>query len=185
MAIPGINIKRATAADAELISHLSIITFEETFRGTCTEDDLQGFVNYAFSPAAVLNDLRDEEDLYFIAWYDNVATGYMRLKENYRDYPAIKKYRALELKRIYVLKEYHSKKIGAALMSHALHVAKEKNYEVLWLGVWEHNHQAQSFYKKWGFTDTGDTHPFPIGNTPQTDHWFIKFLQADLLKKST
>jgi len=177
LAIPGINIERATTADAALLSHLSIVTFEETFRGTCTDEDLQGFVDHAFSTTAVLEELKDDNDLYFIAWYNNVAAGYIRLKEDYTDYPAIKKYKALELKRIYVLKEYHSKKIGAALMAHALQVAAEKNYEVVWLGVWEHNYKAQSFYKKWDFTDTGYTHPFPIGNTPQTDHWFIKFLK--------
>ena len=55
--------------------------------------------------------------------------------------------------------------------------AAEKNYEVLWLGVWEHNYNAQSFYKKWGFIDTCDSHPFPIGNTPQTDNWMIKFIE--------
>lgn len=175
-----LHIKRATAEDAGLISHLSKITFEDTFRGTCTDEDLQGFVDHVFSPGAVLNELKDENDLYFIAWYNNVAAGYMRLKEDYNDYPAIKKYKALELKRIYVLKEYQSKKIGAALMAHALQLAEEKNYEVLWLGVWEHNYKAQSFYKKWGFRDTGDIHPFPIGNTPQTDNWLIKFVKDPL-----
>jgi diamine N-acetyltransferase len=184
LAVPGINIRRGSKADAALISHLSIITFEETFRGTCTDEDLQGFVHHAFSPAAVLNDLQDEDDLYFIAWYNNVAAGYIRLKENYEDYPPIKKYKALELKRIYVLQEYHSKKIGAALMAQALQLAAEKNYEVLWLGVWEHNYKAQSFYKKWGFIDTGDTHPFPIGNTPQTDHWLIKFVKGPVEKNT-
>lgn len=174
--MPEINIKRATTADANLISHLSIITFEDTFRGTCTDEDLQSFAEYAFSPVAVLNELKDEDDLYFIAWYNTVAAGYMRLKEDYHDYPVIKKYKALELKRIYVLKEYQSKKIGAALMAYALQLAKEKNYEVVWLGVWEHNYKAQTFYKKWGFIDTGDTHLFPIGNTPQTDNWMIKFI---------
>ena len=176
MAIPGINITRATAADADLISRLSVITFEETFRGTCTDEDLQGFVDHAFSPSQVLKDLNDEEDYYFIAWHEDMPAGYMRLKEDYSDYPSIKKYKALELKRIYVLKEYHSKKVGAALMEYALQLAEQKNYEVLWLGVWEHNDKAQSFYKNWGFIYTGDTHPFPIGNTPQTDHWLVKFL---------
>jgi GNAT superfamily N-acetyltransferase len=100
----------------------------------------------------------------------------MRLKENYLEYSAIKKYNALELKRIYVLKEYQSKKIGAALLSYALQFCLQKNYEVLWLGVWEHNEKAKLFYNKWGFVETGDTHDFPIGKTPQTDRWMIKFI---------
>ena len=177
MVTPEINIKRATPEDAELISHLSKITFEDTFKGTCTDEDLQSFVEKAFCVADILNELKDEDDLYFIALYNNVATGYMRLKEDYTEYPAVKKYKALELKRIYVLKDYQSKKIGAALLALALQLATEKNYEVIWLGVWEHNEKAKSFYKQWGFIDTGDTHDFPIGNTPQTDTWLIKFIE--------
>ena len=177
MVTPEVNIKRATPEDAELISHLSKITFEDTFSGTCTHEDLQSFVDSSFSQTNTLQELKDENDFYFIAWYNNVAAGYMRLKENYTDYDAIKKYNALELKRIYVLTEFQSKKIGAALMSYSLQFASLKNYEVIWLGVWEHNYKAQTFYKKWGFTDTDDTHPFPIGNTPQTDNWMIKFIE--------
>lgn len=177
MVTPEINIKRATPEDAELISHLSKITFEDTFKGTCTDEDLQSFVNTAFAPADILNELSDDDDFYFIAYYNNEVAGYMRLKEDYTDYLPIKKYIALELKRIYVLKEYHSKKIGAALLALALQLATEKNYEVIWLGVWEHNEKAKSFYKQWGFIDTGDTHDFPIGNTPQTDTWLIKFIE--------
>ncbi len=178
MVNPEINIKRATPEDADLVSHLSKITFEDTFRDTCTDEEMQSFIASAFLPVGTLDELQDEDDFYFIAYYNKVAAGYMRLKENYTEYPAIKKYKALELKRIYVLKEYQSKKIGAALMSYAFQLASEKNYEVVWLGVWEHNEKAKSFYQKWGFTETGDSHNFPIGNTPQTDNWMIKFIKS-------
>ena len=61
-------------------------------------------------------------------------------------------------------------------MKFALEFADKNNYEAIFLGVWEHNEKARIFYRKWGFTDTGFTHNFPIGNTPQTDHWLIKFI---------
>lgn len=176
MVKPAIKIKRALPADAALIADLSNITFIETFRGTCSDDDLMDFINKCFNEDVIAEELNDPEDLYYIAFANGFPAGYIRLKENYDDYPPIKKYRAIELKRIYVLKEFHSQKIGAALMQHAVTIAKQKQYEVLWLGVWEHNHKAYSFYKQWGFTDTGDSHPFPIGNTPQTDYWLIKLL---------
>ena len=56
-------------------------------------------------------------------------------------------------------------------------LATEKKYEAVWLGVWEHNIRAQKFYGKYGFEDSGYTHDFPIGSTPQTDKWFWKFLK--------
>ena len=62
-------------------------------------------------------------------------------------------------------------------MTFVLDFAAEKNYDLVWLGVWEHNERALNFYKKFGFIDTGFKHPFPIGNTPQTDNWLIKFIQ--------
>jgi ribosomal protein S18 acetylase RimI-like enzyme len=174
-----IKIRGANARDAALIVHLSKITFDDTFRGTCTNEDLQAFSETAFSLSLIQNELNDETDFYFIAFMNETPVGYMRLKEDYSDYPAIKKYHALELKRIYVLKEYHSLKVGAALMSYALGFASEKKFEVVWLGVWEHNERAKAFYKKWDFKDTGDKHDFPIGNTPQTDNWLIKFIKEE------
>ena len=54
--------------------------------------------------------------------------------------------------------------------------AQQNKYEAVWLGVWENNFKAQKFYGKYGFVNSGHTHDFPIGETPQTDQWFWKFL---------
>jgi ribosomal protein S18 acetylase RimI-like enzyme len=176
---PIINILRAGPDDIETVSRLSKVTFYETFKGTCTDDDMKYFLKNAFSDSNTLQDLKNENDFYFIALIDDVAAGYMRLKEDYTDYPDLPKYNAIELKRIYVFKDFQSQKIGAALMQYAVDFAKKKGYEAIWLGVWEHNEKAKFFYEKWGFTDTGKTHPFPIGNTPQTDNWLIKFIEKN------
>jgi diamine N-acetyltransferase len=61
-------------------------------------------------------------------------------------------------------------------MNLVLKYAADHAYEVVWLGVWEHNKKAQKFYAKYGFVNSGHTHDFPIGNTPQTDQWFWKYL---------
>ncbi|MEO6328812.1 MAG: GNAT family N-acetyltransferase [Ginsengibacter sp.] len=172
-----IEIRRANTGDAALISTLSAVTFSDTFRGTCTDDDLEQFIDRYFVKEQVYKELQDPFDFYFIAVINNEPVGYLRMKEESTDVPAIKKYKAIELKRIYVLKKYQHMKAGAALMKFALGFAAEKNYEVVWLGVWEHNERAKSFYGKWGFEDTGFTHPFPIGSTPQTDQWYMKVIK--------
>jgi GNAT superfamily N-acetyltransferase len=61
-------------------------------------------------------------------------------------------------------------------MDFIIDYALQHKFEVLWLGVWEHNFRAQKFYEKYGFVNSGHTHDFPIGSTPQTDFWFWKFL---------
>ena len=172
-----IQIRRAYPADAKLVSALSEETFRATYDGSCSPEDMDHFIMNCFSEAGILTELLDENDYYFIAFVDEVPAGYVRLKEDYRDYPAMKKYTALELKRIYVMEKYHGKKVGSALMDRALQLAKQKNFEAVWLGVWENNPKASKFYSAWGFEDTGFTHTFHIGNTAQTDHWLIRFLK--------
>ena len=172
-----LHIRRAVADDAKLIAELSAITFFDTFKGTCTDDDMQGFIKDYFSIEQVEKELQDNDDFYFIAFINGNPAGYIRMKEEVSDVEIINKHRGIELKRIYVLKEYHSKKIGAALMNFALDFATEKNYELIWLGVWEHNERARAFYNKFGFEDSGVMHPFPIGNTPQTDVWLYRFIE--------
>lgn len=172
-----ISIRRADVKDSALLSALSATTFLETFRGTCTDEDIHGFVKTVFDPGLINKELQDPFDFYFIAFIDTVPVGYIRMKEELSDVPLIRSYRAIELKRIYVLKMYHDRKAGATLMQFALRFAADNDYEAVWLGVWEHNERAKSFYKKWGFIDTGFTHDFPIGSTPQTDQWLIKVLK--------
>lgn len=169
-------IRRAVTADAKLISELSAVTFFDTFYGTCTDEDMQEFIEQCFNEDQVNGELQDLNDFYFIAFIEEKAVGYIRMKEDESDVDVIKNYKGIELKRIYVLKEHHSKKVGAGLMKFALDFATVNGYELLWLGVWEHNEKAIRFYKKFGFEDTGFKHPFPIGNTPQTDNWLIKFI---------
>lgn len=172
-----LHIRRAAVADTKLLSELSTTTFFDTFSGTCTDEDMQEFIKQCFSEKQVSEELQDGNDFYFIAFIEEKAVGYIRIKEDASEVPEIKDHKSIELKRIYVLKEYLSKKIGARLMQFALNFAAKNGYELMWLGVWEHNERAMKFYKKFGFIDSGTTHSFPIGNTPQTDLWMYKLIE--------
>ena len=86
----------------------------------------------------------------------------------------LKEYRAVELVRLYVLKEYHGTHVANELMQFAIRFAAEKGYEKLYLSVWECNFRARGFYEKHGFVNTGIKNDFPLGSTPQTDYWFVR-----------
>ncbi len=107
-----INIKRATPADAQLLSDLSTITFIETYRGDCPDNDMSEFIDRCYNENIIFKELENPADFYYIAFVDGLPGGYMRLKEDSTDYPEMKKCKALELKRIYVIKEYQSKKVS-------------------------------------------------------------------------
>lgn len=169
-------IRRVQIKDAKALADLSGVTFFDTFNGTCTEEDMNGFIESYFNIDQVSEELNDENDFYFFAEIDNKPVGYLRFKEDYRNFPLMEKCKAMELKRIYVVKELHGKGIAQQLMDFVIDFCISNKYEMIWLGVWEHNTRAQKFYIKYGFENSGYAHNFPIGNTPQTDYWFWKFL---------
>jgi len=169
------TIRRVGVKDAAALSELSKTTFYDTFTGTCTEEDMKGFLQDYFNLEQVEKELADKNDFYFFIELDGKPVGYLRLKEDYSNFELMKQWKALELKRIYVDKAFHGKGLAQQLIAFAENFAKENNYEVLWLGVWEHNLRAKKFYEKSGFKDSGYMHGFPIGNTPQRDNWLWKF----------
>ena len=171
-----INIRRITEKDVAALTTIARQTFYDTFTGTCTDADMQLFLDQYYNPAQLGGELNNPETFCFFAEMDGKPVAYLQFMEDYKNFSMMKKWKALELKRIYVLKKFHGMGIAQKLMDHYLQFATENKYEVVWLGVWEHNLRAQKFYEKYGFVNTGYTHDFPIGNTPQTDIWLWKFL---------
>ncbi len=172
-----ITIRKITAADTAILSGMAKETFYKTFTGTCTEEDMQGFLTEYFNEARLAEEIGNEDNFYFFAEVDGVPAGYLQFMEDYSGFDLIKQWKALELKRIYVIDDFHGKGVAQQLMKFILEYALQQQYEVVWLGVWEHNIKAQRFYEKYGFVNSGHPHNFPIGNTPQTDLWFWKFLE--------
>jgi ribosomal protein S18 acetylase RimI-like enzyme len=105
-------------------------------------------------------------ELYF-AILNEKAIGYLKLNFG-QSQTEIKNDNALEIERIYVLKDFYGKNIGKLLYEKALSIAKQKKVEYIWLGVWEENPRAISFYKKNGFVEF-DKHIFKLGEDEQTD----------------
>ena len=58
----------------------------------------------------------------------------------------------------------------------AIETAQARGKRYIWLGVWEKNKKARSFYQKHGFRKIG-SHPFSVGDEVQTDDIMRKDLQ--------
>lgn len=75
---------------------------------------------------------------------------------------------AMEMERIYVLKEYQGKAVGQILLDKAISLAGDADVKEVWLGVWEKNLKAINFYRRNGFVVFA-THLFKLGTDKQTD----------------
>jgi ribosomal protein S18 acetylase RimI-like enzyme len=58
------------------------------------------------------------------------------------------------------------------MMKKCMQTAEALKKDVIWLGVWEKNSRAISFYTKFGFKKFA-THVFMLGDDAQTD-WLMK-----------
>jgi ribosomal protein S18 acetylase RimI-like enzyme len=76
--------------------------------------------------------------------------------------------RPAEIQRLYVDATWHGKGVAHSLMDALLDAAVAGSADVAWLGVWERNPRAISFYAKSGFSVVGE-HVFVVGNDPQRD----------------
>jgi ribosomal protein S18 acetylase RimI-like enzyme len=161
----------ATAADAGLIAELSRATFYETFAPQNTPKNMEKFMNEQFSHERLMKEVTEEENIFFIAEINNEAVGYARLRDS-DSLPELKGIPSLEIARIYSVQSQIGKGIGSALMKECIAVARDRNKQIIWLGVWKENLRAIAFYERWGFEIFAE-HDFVLGNDIQKD-WLMK-----------
>ncbi len=152
---------------ARELAVLSRQTFVEAFEKDNNEQDFYIYVDEAFRESTIRQELADSKAMFFVAYEQASLVGYLKLRSD-RTQSQLAGERALELQRIYVQQSAIGKGIGTRLMQTALDYAQANRFNILWLGVWEHNPQAIAFYEKWGFR-TFSSHVFMMGNDPQTD----------------
>lgn len=164
-------IRIATVEDKAVIAKLSRITFLETFAPCNRQENMDLFMQEQFYPELLESEVGAPGHQFLLALKGREPVGYAFLREG--KYPGDTENRsAIEIARIYTIQALTGRGVGAALMKRCLQIARENQKETVWLGVWEHNHRAIAFYRKWGFHKFG-THFFRLGNERQTD-WLMK-----------
>ena len=159
--------RRISIDDLENLQKIGRKTFDETFSDFNSEDNMRRYLEESFSKEKLTIELNDKNAEFYFAMLNDEAIGY--LKVNFGESQTeLKDSKALEIERIYVSKEFHGKSVGQLLYDKAIEIAKQKNAEYVWLGVWEENLRAISFYKKNGFVEF-DKHIFQLGDDEQTD----------------
>ncbi|MEX0291258.1 MAG: GNAT family N-acetyltransferase [Flavobacteriaceae bacterium] len=157
-----IRIQIATQADAQFIALLGRITFTETFEHLFRDkQDLLDYCNTTFSVDKIEKSLSKAENVFWIALAEKLPVGYAKLKLNspseFNPLPNVS-----QLQKIYVLKDFLSRKVGFQLQEEVLKKAKEKGSSAIWLSVLNENSRAIGFYKRNEFAAIGQ-HDFQIG----------------------
>ena len=162
-----IHINEIILDDIDQLQKIGRQTFYETFSEFNSEENMLTYLDEKFSKEKLTEELTNKNSEFYFALLDNNAIGYLKINFG-ESQTELQDNKSVEIERIYVSKEFHRKKVGQLLYEKAIQTAKEKNADYVWLGVWEENHRALSFYKKNGFVEF-DKHIFRLGNDEQTD----------------
>ena len=162
-----IEIRKAALSDLESLQIIGKQTFTETFAAVNTAENLSNYIAQSFNAEQVAKELTNPESFFYLAVLDTKIIGYLKINFGKAQTELLNK-DAMEIHRIYVLQEYHGKKVGQLFVDHVLEIAHQRQVEYIWLGVWEENHRALSFYTKNEFIEF-DKHVFTLGDDIQTD----------------
>lgn len=162
-----VEVKRVTQDNIKELQAISKKTFVDTFSATNTEENMSKYLNENLSLEKLSDELNNSNSEFYFAVSDNNIIGYLKVNFAHSQ-TELKDNNAIEIERIYVLHEFHGKEVGQLLYNKAIQIAKSVNAKYIWLGVWEKNPRAISFYKKNGFIEF-DKHIFNLGDDKQTD----------------
>jgi ribosomal protein S18 acetylase RimI-like enzyme len=169
-----VQIKRATINDIDTLLNLSRKTFFDAFAHLNSAADMEAYATNAFTLKKFEVELSNAGSEFYFALVEGNIAGYLKL--NYSTAQTeLQDLAALEVERIYILQQYQGQQIGKKLIDFAIDTAISQKLSYVWLGVWEHNNKAISFYKNKGFEPFGN-HKFMLGSDEQTDIMMKKAL---------
>ena len=160
------NFRNATSADLPAIDHVFRTSFCDTFAHLYRPEDLSAFLS-KFTPEAWTGELSDPRYHFRVAFDDDgKIVGFVKLGPS--ALPIDAGPNSIELRQLYVLKDYHGSGLARELTDWAIAEARSCRAEQIYLTVYVDNHRAKRFYDRYGFEAVG-TYDFMVGNHADED----------------
>jgi diamine N-acetyltransferase len=163
-----LDIRQAHRDDAATIIELAQKTFVETYGETNKKENVELYLSTMYNLDRLNAELINPHERFYIASYNGIPVGFTKMR-NDRVGRGLEGKKAIEIERIYVLKEYQGFKVGKELLHKCREVASTEGYALIWLQVWQNNARALQFYQKGGFV-IYETSTFQFGDELHDDY---------------
>lgn len=170
-----ISIRHGNASDAAVLAEFAARTFAETFAADNNPEDMQAFLETTYGIPQQTQELTDPNVITLLVHEAQTLVAFAQVRRGPPPH-CVTQPNPIELQRFYVDRPAHGKGIAQKLMAEVRQAAKELSGQHLWLGVWEHNPRAITFYQKMGFVEVG-SHDFFVGPDRQTDQIMVTKLE--------
>ena len=161
-------LKKANTDDLIALQKISIETFSSTYSSLNSEENMKLYVSESLSDFQLMAELVSSKTSFYLAYKEDYLIGYCKL-----NFPDKRKKpidnNSMEIERIYLLEKYQGKGYGKDLFESIIEIARARNIDRIWLGVWSKNTNALEFNRKLGFIKF-DQHLFKLGEDEQLDY---------------
>lgn len=171
-----LTIRRADLHDAKALAHLAESTFRAAFGAVNAAEHMAIHCRNSFGEQIQAAEISNPEMLTLLCEDEGRLIGYAQLQ--WGEAPGcVSSNCPGEIQRLYVADHWHGMGVAQALMNACIEELRQRGSDKVWLGVWERNPRALSFYKKSGFVEVGD-HVFHLGGDPQRDIVMVREIAA-------
>jgi diamine N-acetyltransferase len=165
LSMSAVEIRPATLEHIIVWTQFARQMFHSTFEHSVSAENMQIYLDTEMNEQVFAKQLENPAYRTYYVWIGKELSGYIQLYYNPNEsYQNI----TLELKRFYVAPHLQGKGVAAQMMAFCLDEVARLKEPAFWLGVWENNFKARSFYKKWNFEPIGE-HIFVTGSESQRD----------------
>jgi ribosomal protein S18 acetylase RimI-like enzyme len=162
--------------DVSQLREIAVKTFIQSYQHLNSISNFEWYIEKAFNRERLIEELKSDKSFFYFVKDKKNYIGYLKLNiDNSQTEEHSEIY--LEIERIYLDDNYQRRGIGNKMIHFAVKKAKQHSKLKIWLGVWEKNPKAISFYKSLGFVNTG-SHIFKFGDEDQLDIIFEKSVEG-------
>lgn len=165
------RILNSNVYDAAELAKVGRQSFIESHGHSASLDDITAYVNSKFNTSAFVDELNNPNHIYHHVIRDGRIIGYSKIIFNSTS-ENIAQENTTKLERLYLLQEFHSLKIGLALLEFNIQLAKQNHQKGMWLYVWKENTRAYHFYLKNGFKIIGE-YDFKISENHSNPNYIL------------
>lgn len=162
-----LTIASPTLHDAARLARLKAETFSEAFADANAPEELAAHVARSFDPDVIAGQLADARTDTWWVLDAGIPVGYLKVNRGTAQ-TVSDLTDGLEVEQVYIRRSHQGRGLGRRLLDLADETARGHGLGYVWLGVWEHNTDAISLYRRRGFRVFGE-HVFMFGNEAQRD----------------
>ena len=167
-------IRKAQLRDAKHLSEIAESTFRAAFHAMNTAEQMSLHCARNYGEQIQAAEISNPARVTLLCEEPGKLAGYAQLRWDGAP-GCVTALRPGQIQRLYVDAEWHGKGIAQELMSACIDEMKQRGSDAVWLGVWEHNARAISFYRKFGFAEVGEQE-FALGGDAQRDLVMVRRL---------